>query len=142
MAANALTGSDIKESTLGSRFVSSYTAVGETAPSKVASAGGLEVYTGCDEDVDVVDHYPVVTLRSTVDGAKLTMQRTIGTAGDTSYVVLNENEEFSIAGTLTSGQADVLFSTPSGKVVEAHLGWAGLLDAGSNTCFMHGVVIG
>jgi len=144
VANNSLTGLDIAESTLGSRFARTYTAVGGTPRTKVASAGGLEVRAGCFEDGGIpFEHYADIYVRSTINGAKLTMAKVSGTFSETTFTAnFDAGDEVPVGGGFTAGHADLLYSTPAGKVVEAHIAWAGPENVGSNTCFMHGVVVG
>lgn len=156
VANNSLTGADINEGSLAKvpnadkvdglntgKFTRTYTAAGTTARTLVASVGGLQVWAGCLEDSDPIDHYADIRVRSTVAGAKLTSSRTIGTSAQTSYTSnFGVGVEHLLGGTLITGHADLLFSTPAGAVVEAHIDWAGLAEAGSNTCVMHGTLFG
>lgn len=143
VASNTLTGADIAESTLGARFARTYTAIGATPLTKVAAAGGFEVWAGCTEDVDVIDHYANIRIKSTVDGASLSLLTVIGSTSSTDFVAgFDAGDDMPLGGTLVPGHTDLLFSTPSGKVVEAHIAWAGLTDVPQNTCVLHGVVIG
>lgn len=153
---NTLTGKDIVESKLGivpnadkvdgmhaAKFTRTFTAVGATARTVVASVGGLEILVGCVEDADPIDHYAEVVARSTVTGATLTAATTIGTGAQTSFVgPFNAGDEEFFGGSLSTGHTDLLFSTPAGRVVEAHIAWAGLLDVGSDKCVVHGTLFG
>jgi len=156
---NTLTGKDIVESKLATvpnadkvdglhaaKFTKTYTAVGATARTKVAAVGGLEVWAGCSEDGgDPIDHYADIVVRSTVAGATLTRSTVSGSSVQMSYFAgFDAGEEQVVAsGGLNSGHVDLVYSTPSGKVVEANIAFAGLLDVGgSNKCFMHGTVFG
>ena len=144
VANHSLTGIDIAESTLGSRFARTYTSLAGTPRTKVAQAGGLEVRAGCFEDGGIpFEHYADIRVRSTVNGAKLTMAKVNGTFSETTFTAnFDAGDEVPVGGGFTAGHADLLYSTPAGKVVEAHIAWAGPENAGSDTCFMHGVVVG
>jgi len=152
---NTLTGKDIVESKLGivpnadkvdgmhaAKFTKTYTAVGATPRTLVASVGGLQIYAGCSEfGGDPIDHYADIAVRSTVDGSTVTTSDASGTGMVTGF---NNGEQLLFGdGAVNAGQTSLIYSTPTGKVVEAHIAWAGVGDVGgSNRCFMHGTVFG
>lgn len=155
---NTLTGKDIVESKLATvpnadkvdglhaaRFTKTYTAAGSTPSTLVASVGGLKVYAGCVESlIDQADHDAELVVTSTVTGSTLTYSTTTSTGVQTSIEnAFDAGDDRTFGGTTAAGQANLIYSTPSGKVVEVHLGWAGVTDVGgTNRCFMHGTVFG
>lgn len=154
VAPNTITGADIAEATLGTvpnagkvdgldaaRFMRHFTAESGTAAAKVAAVGGLEIWAGCFEDIDPIDHYAVLEARSTVADAHLSLTVSTGSSVNTSENAdLDPLESQAITGSsFNPGSVTLTYSTPDGRVVSGQLGFSGI---GNNSCYEHGVIFG
>jgi len=154
VAPNAITGADVAEATLGTvpnagkvdgldaaRFMEHITVLPETAPVKVAAVGGLEIWAGCNEDVDNLDHYAWLEARSSVADAYVSL-----TVNIASSVTTIENADLDpletqtiVSSSFSPGTATLTYSTPTGRVVTGQFGFSGI---GNNSCYEHGMLFG